>query len=82
MYAISYYMQSGATVHRAPTAKAAMELVSMIALSGGTLEKIVVTRTGEQVSVSELRDHAMSEVDPTPPPQANPRAKRWVWWHS
>lgn len=82
MYSISYHMQSGATVHRSPNAEAAMELVSMIAMSGGRIDMIVVTRTGKQISVVELRQLAEDETraDATQAPRAAQLARRRSWW--
>jgi len=55
-------MQSGSTVHRSPSAEAALELLTMISTGGGLVERIVVTRTGAQISVVELRQAAEQEA--------------------
>ncbi len=82
MYAISYHMQSGSTIHRAPNARVAVELLGLIVASGGTIEKVMITRTGQQLSIIELRQVAQNEADSDAgqPPRSLRDSKRWWFW--
>lgn len=62
LYAISYRLILGTTVHRAISAKAALEALNLIQGGGGTVVKIVVTRTGDEISIKELRQLADDEA--------------------
>lgn len=79
MYAITYHMQSGATLHRAPSAQAALELMSMIVSGGGAIDRIVVTRTGQPISLVELNQLADGELSAAQhqAPQSDRRRGRW-----
>jgi hypothetical protein len=48
-------------LHRAASAKAALEAMKMLQAGGGVIQKIVVTRTGREVTVEELRLLAKDE---------------------
>jgi len=61
MYAISYVLQLGMVVHRARSAKAAIEAVDLLRAGGATVLKIVITRNGKEVSVARLRELAEDE---------------------
>ena len=62
MYAISYHLMIGTTVHRAISAKAALEALTMIQKGGGAIVKITSTRSGEEISQAELRRLAEHET--------------------
>lgn len=61
MYAITYTLFTGTVIHRAPSAKAALEAMGMLRMGGATVLKIEVTRNGEELSVEELRRRAEKE---------------------
>jgi hypothetical protein len=55
MYAITYTLFTGTVLHRAASAKAALEAMDMLKAGGGVVQKITVTRTGQAISVPELQ---------------------------
>jgi|EndMetStandDraft_4_1072995.scaffolds.fasta_scaffold1665351_1 hypothetical protein len=55
MYAITYTLFTGTVLHRAASAKAALEAMDMLKAGGGVVQKITVTRTGQVISVPELQ---------------------------
>jgi hypothetical protein len=63
MYAIHYTLFTGTILHRAKSAKAAIEAMDMLKAGGGVVLKIVVTQTGEAISLPELQLLARREGD-------------------
>ena len=63
MFAITYTLFTGTILHRARSAKAAIEAMDMLRAGGGVVLKIVVTRTGQEISVVELQLLARREGD-------------------
>jgi hypothetical protein len=61
MYAITYTLFTGTVLHRAASAKAALEAMDMLKAGGGVVLKITVTRTGQAISVAELQLLARQE---------------------
>jgi hypothetical protein len=61
MYAITYKLFTGTGLHRAPSATKAVEMIGLLAKSGAAIDSIVITRTGKQVSLAELRLLAKDE---------------------
>ena len=55
MYAITYQLFTGTGFHRAPPAKSAIEMTELLATSGARVVKIVIARSGKELSVAELR---------------------------
>jgi hypothetical protein len=63
MYAITYTLFTGTILHRARSAKAAIDAMDMLKAGGGVILKVVVTRTGREISVPELQRLARKEGD-------------------
>ncbi len=63
MFAITYTLFTGTILHRARSAKAAIERHGACSGGGGVVLKIVVTRTGQEISVVELQLLAPREGD-------------------
>jgi hypothetical protein len=61
MYSITYYLQTGTVLHRAPSAGAALETMRLLKMGGAVVVKVTATRSGKEVSVAELQLLAKDE---------------------
>jgi ribosomal protein L30/L7E len=61
MYAITYDLQTGSVLHRAPSAAAALETMRLLKMGGAVVVKVTATRNGKEVSVAELHQLARDE---------------------
>jgi hypothetical protein len=79
MYAITYTLSSGTVLHRSRSAADAIEAMELLQSGGGVVLKIVVTRTGKEISVAELQLLARREqsADAQTQQQTGPRFP----WH-
>lgn len=55
MYAITYTLFTGTVLHRAASAKAALDAMDMLQEGGAVVLKITVTRTGKGITLAELQ---------------------------
>jgi hypothetical protein len=78
MYAITYTLSSGTVLHRSKSAADAIEAMELLQSGGGVVLKIVVTRTGEELSVAELQLLARRE-QPTSEPIEREPGPRFPW---
>jgi hypothetical protein len=62
MFAITYTLFTGTVLHRAASAKAALDAMAMLKAGGAVVLKIVSTRNGKEVSVAELQLLARKEA--------------------
>jgi hypothetical protein len=62
LYAISYILQTGTVIHRARSATAALEAMDLLKAGGAAVIRVVATKSGNEVSVAELRLLAGDEV--------------------
>jgi hypothetical protein len=76
MYAISYQLLTGAVLHRAASAQAALEDIELLKSGGAAVEKIVATLSGTEISVAELRLLAQDEQGPHRAVSSRKPAKR------
>jgi hypothetical protein len=61
MFAITYTLSTGTVLHRSKSAGDALEAMELLRSGGGIVLKIVVTRTGQELSVAELQLMARHE---------------------
>ncbi len=61
MYAITYLLSADTVLHRAASAKAALETLQLLKSGGATVVRITVTRTGKPVTVEQLQQLAKRE---------------------
>jgi hypothetical protein len=62
MFAITYTLFTGSVLHRAASAKAALDAMDMLKAGGGVVLKIVTTRNGKEISLAELQLLARQET--------------------
>lgn len=55
VYAISYLLHTKTIIHRASSAGLALEAIALLKTGGATVAKVVVSSTGETISIEELR---------------------------
>jgi hypothetical protein len=78
MYAITYTLSSGTVLHRSKSAADAIEAMELLRSGGGVVLKIVVTRTGKELSVAELQLLARRD-QPTSEPSERESGPRFPW---
>lgn len=61
MYAITYVLLVGPALHRARSARAALEAIATLRSAGARISRIVVTATDEDITETELKQRAESE---------------------
>jgi hypothetical protein len=61
VYAITYSLFVGTSLHRARSATAALEEIALLQQGGGRVIEIIVTRTGQQITLKDLQILAQKE---------------------
>ena len=65
MFAITYTLLTGTVLHRARTARDALEAMDMLKAGGAVVLKITRTATGKELSIVELQLLARAEKPET-----------------
>jgi hypothetical protein len=55
MYAITYTLLTGTVLHRSKSASDALEAMELLRSGGGVVLKIVMTESGQELSLAELQ---------------------------
>ena len=78
MFAITYSLSTGTVLHRSKSAADALEAMKLLQSGGGVVLKILVTRTGEELSVAELQ--LMARRENSTSAQKQETSPRFPWF--